>query len=47
MHTGYAGDYVDNQIIVEVQKKYNGAQITKGHGTPLEGTVLIRIYFHS
>ena len=29
MHTGYAGDYVDNQIIVEVQKKYNGAQITK------------------
>ena len=29
MHTGYAGDYVDNQIIIEVQKKYNGAQITK------------------
>ena len=29
MHTGYAGDYVDNQIIVEVQKKYNGAQVTK------------------
>ena len=29
MHTGYAGDYVDNQIILEVQKKYNGAQITK------------------
>ena len=29
MHTGYAGDYVDNQIIVEIQRKYNGAQITK------------------
>jgi rod shape-determining protein MreB len=29
MHTGYAGDYVDNQIIIEVQRKYNGAQITK------------------
>ena len=29
MHTGYAGDYVDAQIIKEVQSKYNGAQITK------------------
>jgi rod shape-determining protein MreB len=29
MHTGFAGDYVDNQIIAEVKKKYNGAQITK------------------
>ena len=29
MHTGYAGDYVDRQIIAEIQKKYNGAQITK------------------
>ena len=26
---GYAGDYVDAQIIKEVQSKYNGAQITK------------------
>jgi rod shape-determining protein MreB len=29
MHTGYAGDFVDAQIIKEVQSKYNGAQITK------------------
>ena len=29
VHTGHAGDYVDNQIIVEIQKKYNGAQVTK------------------
>ena len=29
MHTGHAGDYVDNQIIAEVQKKFNGAQVTK------------------
>ena len=29
MHTGFAGDYVDAQIIKEVQSKYNGAQITK------------------
>ena len=29
MHTGYAGDYVDSQIIKEVQAKYNGAQVTK------------------
>lgn len=29
MHYPYAGDYVDAQLIKEVQKKYNGAQITK------------------
>ena len=29
MHTGFAGDYVDSQIINEVQAKYNGAQVTK------------------
>ena len=29
MHTGYAGDYIDNQLIKEIQSKYNGAQITK------------------
>ena len=29
MHTGYAGDYVDNALIKEIQSKYNGAQITK------------------
>ena len=29
VHTGHAGDYVDNQIIVEIQKKYNRAQVTK------------------
>ena len=29
VHKGHAGDYVDNQIIVEIQKKYNGAQVTK------------------
>ncbi|DAC58952.1 MAG TPA: hypothetical protein D7I08_03100, partial [Candidatus Poseidoniales archaeon] len=29
MHTGHAGDYVDNQLIKEIMAKYNGAQITK------------------
>lgn len=29
VHTQYAGDYVDNQIIEQVQIKYNGAQVTK------------------
>jgi rod shape-determining protein MreB len=29
MHTGFAGDFVDNQLIKEIQSKYNGAQITK------------------
>jgi len=29
VHTGYAGDYVDNQLIKEIQSKYAGAQITK------------------
>ena len=29
MHTGYAGAYVDNGLIKEIQSKYNGAQITK------------------
>ena len=29
MHTEYAGDYIDNKIIEEVQAKYSGAQITK------------------
>ena len=29
MHTGHAGDFVDAQLIKEIQRKYNGAQITK------------------
>ncbi len=29
VHSQYAGDYVDNQIIEQVQMKYNGAQVTK------------------
>ena len=29
VHTPYAGDYIDNQIIEQVQIKYSGAQITK------------------
>jgi len=29
MHTGFAGDHIDNALIEAVQKKYAGAQITK------------------
>ena len=29
MHVNFAGDYVDAQIIAEIQRKYAGAQITK------------------
>ena len=29
MHTGHAGDFVDNQLIKEITAKYNGAQVTK------------------
>jgi len=29
LHSQYGGDYVDNQIIEQVQIKYNGAQVTK------------------
>ncbi len=29
MHNQYAGDYVDNQIIEQVSRKYAGAQVTK------------------
>lgn len=29
VHSSFAGDYVDNQIINEIQLKYSGAQVTK------------------
>ncbi len=29
MHVNTAGDYIDNQLIAEIQKKYAGAQVTK------------------
>ncbi len=29
VHSQYAGDYIDNQIIEQVQIKYSGAQVTK------------------
>jgi len=29
LHMAYAGDYIDDQLIEEIQKKYHGAQITK------------------
>mgnify|MGYP001275263957 CR=1 FL=1 len=29
MHVNFAGDYIDGQIIAEIQKKYAGAQVTK------------------
>ena len=29
LHMAYAGDYIDEQLIEEIQKKYHGAQITK------------------
>ncbi|MEC9089853.1 MAG: rod shape-determining protein, partial [Candidatus Thermoplasmatota archaeon] len=29
MHVNFAGDFIDGQIIAEIQKKYAGAQVTK------------------
>ncbi len=29
LHINFAGDYIDNQLITEIQKKYMGAQVTK------------------
>ena len=42
MHTGHAGDFVDNQLIKEIQSKYNGAQITKDMARRWKEAVLLR-----